>query len=40
MDAKKLKLLKLAAVVIFIFLGASLTMTYLRMAKVEEELKL
>ncbi len=40
MDAKKLKLLKLAAVVIFIFLGASLVMTYLRMADVEQELKL
>ena len=40
MDAKKLKLLKVAAVVIFILLGFSLVTTYLRMAEVEEELKL
>ncbi len=40
MDAKKLKLLKLAAAVICVFLISMLVSTYLRMADVEEELKL
>ncbi len=40
MNAKKLKLLKVSAVVIIIFLISALVMTYMRMADVEEELKL
>lgn len=40
MDAKKLMLLKIGAVVIIVFLIAALVMTYLRMPKGEEELKL